>query len=207
MGCTPFAVKDAASASRNLAVNVDHAGLYVPVHSLDGCRPTYRVSAEFTPQPTAAVVLFRIQGSATKTIRIARIAVEGVSTANANVPIALQRESTAGAGGTPVTPTVAKLDPAFAAASAVVKHFTTTLVAAGTAVGGPLWSGYLTTNVVTTPTLAAPRMPIFPEVGSQAQSIVLRGTGDYLVLSNTNAGNLSAGTKVAYSVEWIEDDT
>ena len=30
---------------------------------------------------------------------------------------------------------------------------------------------------------------------------------DYLVIRNTNAGNLSAGTLLAYTIEWCEDDS
>jgi hypothetical protein len=205
MAITPLLVKDGNGIGRSLLTLLDPNGYYVPAHSLDANRPMYRASGVFTPQPTAAVVLLRIKGSATKTVRITRIAVEGVSTANANIPFALQRESTEGAGGTVVTPTVAKLDTSFADATAVVTHFTTSLVAAGTGVGGPLTSGYLTTNVVTTPTIAVPPRVLFPEEGCVGQSIVLRGAADYLVVKNTNAGNLSAGTVLGYTVEWIED--
>src|SRR5574340_427595 len=144
MARSTLLVKDATGANKTLVVDVDAAGNLLPVHSADANRPMYRASAIFTPQPTGAVVLVRIKGSATKTVRITRNAVEGVSTANANVPVALQRESDEGAGGTVVTPTVAKLDTGFAAATAVVTHFTTTPAVAGTGVGGPLTSGYLT---------------------------------------------------------------
>lgn len=206
MSFTPISIKDGNGTAQNVAAFQGHSGAHHNAHTLDGTRPMYRASASaVVPQPTAAVVLLRIQGSATKTVRITRIQVEGVSTANANIPIALQRESTAGAGGTEVIPTVAKLDTQFDNATAKVSHFTTTIVAAGTAVGGPLSSAYLSTNVVTTPTLAiAPRV-LFPEEGCVGQSIVLRGASDYLVVKNTNAGNLSAGTNLAYTVEWIED--
>lgn len=207
MARSTLLVKDANGVNRTLVVDVDAAGNFLPSHSNDTNRPMYRASAVFTPQPTNAVVLLRIKGSATKTVRITRIAVEGVSTANANVPFALQRESDEGAGGTPVTPTVAKLDTGFAAATAVVTHFTTSLVAAGTGVGGPLTSGYLTTNVVTTPTLAVKPRVLFPEEGCVGQSIVLRGVAEFLVVKNTNAGSLSAGTVLGYTVEWIEDDS
>ena len=207
MARTTLLVKDATGVNRTLVADIDASGNIVPMHSADTNRPMYRASAVFTPQPTGAVVLLRIKGSATKTVRITRIAMEGVSTANANVPFALQRESDEGAGGTVVTPTVGKLDTTFADATAVVKHFTTTLVAAGTAVGGPLTSGYLTTNIVTTPTIAVKPRVLFPEEGCLGQSIVLRGAADYLVVKNTNAGNLSAGTVLGYTVEWIEDDS
>lgn len=173
---------------------------------------TYRFSASFTPQATAAVTLFSVQGSATKTVRVTRIFLTGHSTANAQEIIALQRTSALGAGGTVVSPSAAKLDTkglasaACASATSVVSHYTTTLKAAGTGVGGPLSTQDFWTGVVTTPTVAIPGVALFPEGGvSVSQAIVLRGTADFLEVQSVNASNLSAGTVLQYVVELEEE--
>lgn len=205
MALSTLTIKDGNNASQTMAQLSDGTNLR-PIHTLDEAgAAVYRASATFTPQATGAVTLITIKGSATKTVRIRRILLGGVSTANATIPAALQRTSALGAGGTEVNPTVAELDTSSASATAVVAHWTTTLKAAGTAVGGPLSSFRLYTSVVTTPTVQPAIMQIFPETGGGGQAIVLRGTSDFLEIQNTNAGNLSAATVLDYTIEWVED--
>lgn len=167
----------------------------------------YRFSGSFTPQATAAVTLLTVQGSATKTVRVKRVLVGGVSTANATVPAQLIRSTALGAGGTVVSPNPAKLDTTLAAPTAVVSHYTTSLKAAGTSTGiGPFTSFRLFTSVVTTPTIPPGMVQVFPEPGMPVDSpIILRGTSDFLELQNTNAGNLSAATVIDYAVELEEE--
>jgi hypothetical protein len=214
MALTPLVVRDGNNAAQNqeMLQGVSGAGNNIPVVSLDSTRVTYRASASFTPQATAAVTLITVTGSASKTVRIKRIFLGGASTALSVAPIiALQRTSALGAGGTLVAPTVAFLDrgagASYAAATAVVNHWTTTLKAAGTAVGGPISTQRLFTDTVTTPTVASrPGLMLFPEYGMPIGSaIVLRGATDFLEVQNVNAGNLAAGTVLEYFVEWEED--
>lgn len=214
MALVPLIIKDGNNASQNQEMfqGISGSGNNIPLVSLDSTRVAYRASAFFTPTATAGVVLFSVQGSATRTVRIKRIGIGGVSTALSVAPIVqLQRASALGAGGTTVTPTVALLDrgaaAAYAAATAVVSHYTTTLKAAGTGVGGPISTQRLFTDTVTTPTVASRGMTmVFPEFGGPIGSaIVLRGTADFLEVSNLNAGNLAAGTVLDYFVEWEED--
>lgn len=205
---TSLAVKDANNASQTLTTLTNPAGDQRYSVSVDAAgEAVYRVSANFTPQATAAVTLVSVTGSATKTVRIRRILIGGVSTANAQSIFALQRTTALGAGGTTVTPTVAKLDSGTVAAStAVVSHYTATLKAAGTASGGPLATFQVFTNVVTTPTLTPAQVMAFPELGAPIGSaIVLRGTGDFLELQNVTPTNLSSGTVLFYTIEWAED--
>lgn len=172
----------------------------------------YRFSASFTPQPTAAVTLLSVTGSATKTIRITRAYLTGHSTANAQEIIALQRTSALGAGGTVVSPTAAQLDvkglnsATCGAATAVVSHYTTTLKAAGTPAGGAITTQDFWTGVVTTPTVYTPGVMLFPEGGFPVEeAIVLRGATDFLEVQSINAGNLSAGTVLQYTIELEEE--
>jgi hypothetical protein len=216
MALTPLVVRDGNNAAQNqeMLQGVSGAGNNIPVVSLDSTRVTYRVSAQFTPQATAAVTLITITGSATKTVRIKRIVLGGVSTALSDRGIiTLQRTSALGAGGTLVAPTVAFLDrgagATYAAATAVVNHWTTTLKAAGTGVGGAISTQRLFTDTVTTPTVASREDCIlFPERGVLVGSaIVLRGATDFLEVQNINASDLAAGTSLTYAVEWEEDNS
>lgn len=207
MAFTPVSVKDGNGSAQSMANFQDASGNNQPVISLDSQRATYRASANFTPTATAAVTVLSIQGSATKTVRIKRILLSGVSTALSSSTLQLQRTSALGAGGTIVSPTVAKLDTGSAAATAVVSHYTSTAKAAGTGVGGPITTWQQFTTTVTTPTVAwaESQMP-FPEKGAPiGQAIVLRGTADFLEIQNVTPANLGAGTVYAYTVEWEED--
>lgn len=202
-------VKDALNNTATLSTQTDPAGNQAYVMSTDlAGQAVYRVSANFTPQPTAAVTVITVTGSATKTVRIRRILIGGVSTANAQSIFALQRTTALGAGGTLVAPNVAKVDSGtVAAATAVVNHWTTTLKAAGTATGvGPLATFQVITNVVTTPTIGITPVMAFPELGAPVgQSIVLHGVADFLEVQNITPTNLSAATVLFYTIEWVED--
>lgn len=201
-----------ARDSNNAAVTVpglaDLAGNISAMSSLDSSAQVYRASANFTPQATAAVTVITITGSATKTVRIRRITLGGVSTALSASVFQLLRVTALGAGGTLVAPTVAKLDSGSAAATAVVNHWTTTLKATGTGGGGPICTCLVTTSTVTTPTVSGGGTPqfLFPELGAPiGQAIVLRGVADILEVQNVAPANLGAGTVLTYSVEWVED--
>lgn len=206
MAITPLVVKDGLSNSQNMVAFQDASGNQVPAFALDSSKSTYRFSGTFTPQATAAVTLISVTGSASKTVRIKRILLGGVSTANAQTVFTLQRTSALGAGGTGVTPTAAKNDSASAAATAVVTHYTTTLKAAGTPAGGALTTFNMPTSVVTTPTIPPALITAFPENGvAVGQAIVLRGATDFLEIQSTNGGNLSAATVLTYTIELEED--
>lgn len=208
MALTPVVARDGNNAAQSMGAWQDPNGYNIPYVSLDSTKATYRVSATFTPQATAAVTVIAVTGSATKTVRIVRIAMGGYGTALSNSVFALQRTSALGAGGTTVSPTVGKMDTGFSAATGVVSHFTTTLKAAGTAVGGPLSTALIGTGTVTTPATAwlGGLQYLFPELGAPIGSaIVLRGAADYLEVQNIAPANLAAGTVLQYFVEWQED--
>lgn len=206
---TSISVADKNGTAQSFATLTDPATIQRSVVSIDTPGvASYRASANFTPTATAAVTMISVTGSATKTVRIKRIGISGVSTALSASVFQLLRTSVLGAGGTTVSPTVAKMDNGtVAAATAVVSHYTTTLKATGTAVGGPISTFQQFTSTVTTPTVAMlPVQPVFPEAMSPAGSaIVLRGTADILEVQNVTPTNLAAGTVLAYFVEWEED--
>ena len=207
MALTPLVIRDGNNAAQSVVAFQDGAGYNLSAVSLDSSRATYRAAANFTPQATAAVTIISIQGSATKTVRIKRIGLSGVSTGAGQNVYALQRTSALGAGGTAVNPTVAKVDTLDAAATAVVAHYTTSLKAAGTGVGGPLSTSNVQTCVTAVPTTGVlPVTQLFPEFGvPSGKAIVLRGTADFLEIQNLAGTNLAAGTVLNYFVEWEED--
>lgn len=210
MALSTLVVRDGNNAAQSIPTLADLAGNLSPMNSLDSSAQFYRASANFTPQATAAVALVIVTGSATKTVRIRRITIGGVSTAVSGSIFALQRTTVAGAGGTAVLPTISKLDSASAAATAVVTHYTTTLRATGTISGGPLTTRYVGTNVTVTPAtvFTDSNVVLFPEGGAPVgQAIVLRGVADFLEIQNVTPTNLGAGTVLSYTVEWIEDNS
>lgn len=204
---TSITVRDGNNAAQTMASLDDLAGNKASTVSLDSGRQVYRAAANFTPQPTAAVTMITITGSATKTVRVKRIGISGVSTGSAQQILSLQRVSSLGVGGTLVAPTVSKLDVSSATATAVINHWTTTLKATGVIVGGPISTANIQTVVTAVPiTSPGSHQSLFPEFGAPiGQAIVLRGTGDILEVQNIGAANLGAGTVYAYFVEWEED--
>jgi hypothetical protein len=211
MALVPTSILSSTNATVNMEALQGATGNSLNVVSVDSTRITYRASANFTPQATGAVTIISLQGSATKTVRIKRLGIGGVSAANAQSILQLQRTSALGAGGTVVAPAIALLDrgagATYAAATAVAQHYTTTLKAAGTGVGGVISTFNLQTCVVTTPTLGIGQLQtVFPEFGAPIGSaIVLRGTADFLEVQNVTPTNLSGTTVLCYFIEWEED--
>ena len=205
---TTITVRDGNNAAQTVASLPDLAGNQASVVSLDSGRQVYRASANFTPQPTAAVTIISLQGSATKTVRVKRVMLGGVSTAVSASVFQILRTTALGVGGTTVSPTIALMDTGSAAATAVASHYTTTLKATGTGASGPLVTRQVGTNVVTTPATAwiEPLAPLFPEAGMPVgQAIVLRGVAQFMEIQNVTPTNLGAGTVLSYIIEWEED--
>lgn len=212
MAWTPLVVRDGNNAAQSIAATQDPSGYHASLVSLDSGKATYRAAANFTPFATGAVTVLSIQGSATKTVRVKRIGLSGVSTAAGQNIYQLIKTSALGAVGTSVavvqTPT--PLDSASPAATAAVQHYTTAVRVAGAAIGGPLSMANVQTCVTAVP--AAVIVPaatqLFPEFGAPiGQSIVLRGAAQFLEVQNVAAANLAAGTVLCYFVEWEEDNS
>lgn len=214
MAVPQAAVRDGNNAAQNVSALTDLAGNLIPSSTWDNGRQTYRASSLFTPFATAPVTYLSIIGSATKTVRVQRIGLWMVATANASVGLCLTRGTALGTGGTAVTPTVQKLDTASAAATAVVKHYTTAAQsgATGTSTSSCISSINLTGNLVAeTVQIFAPAAysMLFPEGGMVGQCLVLRGTGDILEvqmqLGQSGGANGPPAMQMGYFVEWAED--
>jgi len=211
MAFLPVTILDGNSASKSMGAFQDASSVNFPAYTLDTTMPHYRASANFTPAATSALTVIKLTGSASKTVRVTRVAVGGVSTALSTSVFKLIRVSAIGAGGTLVSPTIAKLDTGAGAATAVASHYTTAANAADTTAEGPLLHSNVFTSTVTTPTVAyIEQQVLFPEKAASAlggQCIVLRGTSQILAVTNVAPANLAAGTVLNYTIEWREDDS
>lgn len=166
-----------------------------------GAKKTYRVSQPGLA-PTAAGTLVQLQGSASKTITVTQIRFSGVLTAAASGRLRLFKNSATETGGTTATAgTVTPLDsaqPNASGASAVWSAYTT----AGTpgALTGTLDS--VQYFLGTSAAIGSPPLELTYGTRS-AQGVVLRGTGEYLVLASTFG--VYTGASWDISVEWTEE--
>ena len=208
MAFTPVSVLNSSGASTPMGSFQDAAGNNIPLSGLDSSRAYYRASASFVPVTASALTLIQVQGSATKTVRITRVTMSGsAATAIATMVAYTQRTSTAGVTGTAVNPTIAKLDTASAAATAVVTHYTTAAQTVGTLIGGPLSFFQMLLTITAIPTVSfSPMQTVFPEGGAPiGQAIVLRGAAEYFNVVNSAPASFANAPVLQYTVEWIED--
>lgn len=174
--------------------------------STESSKATYQYgSMAFAMQasPTAFVV---IKGSATKTVRIKRIKVAGVATAQGNMQIQLARWSTAGTLGSAVLTalTAVKHDTNDAAATCVVSTVgTANYTTEGTGSATPFMTDRIFMGVVATGLVGA----ITYDFGTRNdKALVLRGTGDIIAISG-NGSAIPSGGVVDISIELEEDDS
>jgi len=178
--------------------------LGVSAVSSDGSKATYRYAApDFVPVATPTDIIV-IQGSATKTLRVKRIAVSGESTAAGAMGIQLVRRSTAGTLGSAVLTavTAGKHDTGDTAPTAVVStvgtaNYTTPGTSAGV-VGAALLtfgnSGAVQSGVE------------WNYATRQDKAIILRGTSDFLCI-NLNGDAVPTGGKLYFDIEMEEDSS
>lgn len=127
MAMSTVSTKNATGTTVTFPVHTDAAGNKISVSSRDTSMATYMAArslsaAELAATPTDVVV---IGGSSTKTVRVKSIRLDGVATTGVNVPIYIQKHSTANTGGTPGTAVdLVPLDSSDSAASATVTWYT-----------------------------------------------------------------------------------
>lgn len=202
------AIKDGTGASVNLTSTADPAGSQIPVHSNDSTLAHYRAAKSAfslaVATPTAVVV---IQGSATKTVRIKRIAVGGAATAYGAMAAFIDRWSTAGTLGSAVLTAVTpgKLDSNNAAATAAIStvgtaNYTTKGTSAGIVGAGRLSMGPITTAA----TSSAAGWLEWDFTTRSDQALVLRGTSEFVAL-DLGGSAVPSGGVLDFEVEWAED--
>lgn len=173
----------------------------VQVTLLDGSRATYSAtSAIGFASATTATDIFTITGSASKTIRILRVAFSAQETTAGVANVLLIKRSAANTGGTSAAATAVPHDSNDVTASATVLSYTANPSALGAAVGTVRAARVF---IPTTGTDVADFINEWDFGTNSEKAIVLRGTAQVLAI-NLNATTVTGGTWTCY-VEWTEE--
>jgi len=170
---------------------------------LDGKKASYRATIKNVSVGTAATTnIFTHGGSATKTIRITRIAASGtILTAAEEYDLQLVKQSTADTGGTPSTATKVPLDSDDAASAAdVVSQAYTVAPTAGTAVGA------IGSKKILLPIAPVETIQQIWEFGNRPgiHALVLRGVAQQVALT-LNGATPGHASSWDFEVEWTEE--
>lgn len=164
----------------------------------DSVKATYRASITGLIVNAAATDIFTLIGSATKTVRVTRVGVSGVSGSAITVDVVLVKRSAADTVGTSTAPAAIPLDSADAAGTAVAKAYTvnpTLGAAVGTVAVKKAMFG----------TSADWAIPAEFEFGAPtpAKPVVLRGVAEQLAV---NLGGATVTSPlIDVFVEWTEE--
>jgi hypothetical protein len=176
-----------------------------PDSSLTNAYAAAGLALSMVATPTDVIL---IQGSATFTVRIKKIILQGVATAAGNMPIQLIRRSTpyTTSGSAVLTAVLGasnngKLDSGDPVATAVIDTIgTANFTSVGTAVA-TLGAGRLQLSA------SGSGVAITPLTFDRTDNaIALRGTSDYLAI-NMNGAAIPAGGVLDYYIEWEEDNS
>ncbi len=169
--------------------------------STESSKTCYSVGySAFTPAATATDI-WQVVGSATKTVRVLRIAISGVATAAIAINLELIRRSTATTGATPTALTVSQHDSNDAAPTALVNALTVNGTLGST--GGVLRSQRLNLGAVgAAGIVGAPLIWDFSTRNSKG--IVLRGVAQQVALSWGGAA-IPSGTLLCIDCEFSEE--
>ena len=167
---------------------------------VEGQKATYSASVFNQTLPTITdntSYFFAIQGSATKTVKIKRIGFSGTKTTTGQATFGLFLVSLL-SGGTPVSVTPASHDTTSPSATAVVTSYQTGSTP-GAILTGQLryWDVFLPATGTGTPTQIDEQFGLGP-----MQSIVLRGTGQYLTFACFGG---PAGANINPYITWTEE--
>lgn len=165
---------------------------------VDNSKATYSASAVALGVASSPTDVFTITGSASKTIRITRLAVTGTQTTGAMRDVLIIKRSAANTGGTSATPTIASHDSTAAAATAVVRSYTANPSGLGVSVGT-----IRAQKLFISATTAVAGEFIMDWGPRNGQAVVLRGTSEVLAV-NLNSVT-STGNSITVSIEWTEE--
>lgn len=206
-----MAVEIKSGASSNIAtVDTTSLALRVTQYNNDGTyggeKATYRAGslASFVAAVTASVPFFLIEGSATKTITVKRIAVSGMTlTAVQYLAINVGKFSTAASGGTSTSAPLVPMDSASAAATASAVRYYTAAPTAGTLLGTVATSRVLA-QATTAAAAGLPRDFLF-DFGDmrETKGIILRGTAQGCGLFWPTAP--ASAVTLSVDIEWTEE--
>ncbi len=164
---------------------------------IDGTKATYSAAIRNLVLVTGATDFFTITGSATKTVKVVRISVNGVRTVSQNNDMILLKRSTANSGGTSSIPTIVPHDSNSAVATAVVRAYTANPTL-GT-LAGIMKAFKMFINAVGTGISDATLW----EAKYPSQAFTLRGTSE--VLSVSFGAQAISGADFDCDIEWTEE--
>lgn len=204
-----MAVIKSGASSDQLTIDATSKAARVTLYNSDGSyngeKATYRAATidGLVTATTADQPFFLIEGSATKTITVKRIAVSGATlTAVAYLMVNVTKHSTAASGGTSTTLTGVPVDSTFAAATATVKAYTA--APTGGTLVGTVASQRILAQATTAAAAGIPRDWLF-DFGDmpETKGIVLRGTTQGLALVWATAPG--SAVTLAVDIEWTEE--
>jgi hypothetical protein len=160
---------------------------------------TYSAAVNGLALAATATDIFAITGSATKTIRIIKLAITGIQTTAGQVAVLLLKRSTANSGGTFTAPTMVSYDTLNATATAGVSAYTANPTTVGTLVGA-VYAARLFIPGAATASDAQGISLAFGDVAEQ--NMTLRGAAQSLALSLN--GVTVVGGSANISIDWTE---
>lgn len=151
-------------------------------------------AAQSTPAATTTD-LITLYGSSTRTVKVRRIVLSGLSTTAGTMDAQIVKRTAANTGGTASAKTPAKYDSGSADATAVLSLYT----ANPTSLGAGIVLGARMLNFG----LAGASGSLVWEF-SKGDEPVLRGSSQGIAV-NLNGSAVPAGGKISWTVEWIEE--
>ena len=170
-----------------------------PVRVTNGTVNTYAAAATFTYAANGTDI-FTITGSATKTIRIKHISIDGTQTAGGIRTVFLIKRSSPNTGGTSTVVPNVPMDSTNPAGTATVQFYVVNPTALGTAVG----TIHNEKLVIPAANSTVDDSLIFSTIDSAVmQDITLRGINELLAV-NMN-GVTSTGNSMGIDIVWTEE--
>lgn len=194
------------ASGNQLVFNTDGS---INASPIPGRKATYSASITGLVPAAACTDLVSLIGSATTTVEVTRIEINGQTTAVTarSVECQLLKRSTASttSGVSTGSPTAVPHDSADAASSAVMYGWTTCNTSLGTLVGTALRNRHYNLNLISdTATDFPPQESIVWEFGNRpGKALVLRGIAEQIAI-NLNGGTMPAGSTYDISIEWTE---
>jgi len=172
--------------------------LGVPAANSEGTKTTYSVGAVALTPAATATDFWQIVGSATKTVRVLRLAIGGIATAAATNDVQLVKRTAANTGGTSAALTLAQHDSNDAAPTAAVNTYSVNPTGLG-ASGGVVRAAKLNLGAA-----GAAGQIVWDFTTRNGKGLVLRGNTQSLNL-NWNGAAVPAGTSLNIDVEFTEE--
>lgn len=193
-----FAVIAAVLLLANISIAIAQTAVVPSVNTVSNKAATYRASITTIAIVSSPTDIFRLSGSATKTVYVKKITISGYKTNAGSLIVSLFKRSTANSDGTTVALTEHPLDSGDATATAAAVAITGNMtVGTGVIIGAQRTEWYaanMTSGIA----------PLVWEFGGfdPSRYLVLRGVAQGVTL-NLN-GVTQTGGVASVEVEWME---